>query len=595
MADYESDDCRGNVRVVEQRALLRRWTRRLGCLIALAALSYAGYRGYDAWRRTHLEKQAQHFAAHGDDASAVLVARRLLASDNLNIVASRVMADAADRAHSPEAVNWRRTVANLEPASPENQLALAIAAVRCGQQTLAAHALEKVSGTMRTTARYHQIAGAVALAGKRSHQAEEHFAAAHEIEPENHQAALNLATVQLASGRPDTASGARVNLRRLAAQDEVRVPALHALTADALARGQKSEAAVFAAQLVSAPHHTLADTLLLLEATLGTDRALDALRHSQTVAGESAPAAAELITWLNRRELAQQALVWSATLPARVRDAQPVPLAIAESLSCTRDWKALAEFVSGKNWREQEPLRLAIESHAVGHLGTGDAAVAEADTLWRAALKAAAGRADQLAVIAELEAGWGYSSRAEEAWWAIANGKTNAQDALAALEHYYKSARDTRGLLRVAKRALELNPNDFVAANNCASLGLLLHSDNSSRRLAARLHQEYPSDVALAATYAFALHTEGRTAEGLKIISGFGEAQLQVPALAAYYVVMLVAHGEAERARTFLPAAKKATLLPEEKRMLSDASEKLVSNVGAVSVPRSALIATQAH
>ena len=55
---------------------------------------------------------------------------------------------------------------------------------------------------------------------------------------------------------------------------------------------------------------------------------------------------------------------------------------------------------------------------------------------------------------------------------------------LTALQRLYKSTQNSHGILRVAKRALELNPSDLVAANNCASLGLLLTGDNSARRLA---------------------------------------------------------------------------------------------------------------
>ncbi len=588
MPDYESDDCRGNVRVLERREFLLRWTRRLGCVLALAALSFAGYRGYGRWRETHLEKQAQEFAAHGDDASAVLVARRVLALDHRNIVVTRVMAEAADRARSPEAITWRKAVVAIEPHSSENYLALAVTALRCGQLTLAAHSLEKVTGKARDAARYHQIAGAIALGEKRTAQAEEHFAAAAGIEPKNHQAALNLATVRLTSGSAGTVDGARANLRRLAAQSDVQLPAWRALAADALAHDHRSEAATYATQLVAHSSRSLPDRLLLLEATLGTDSGVAALRDAQTLAAETAPSAAELIIWMNRRELAQQALVWSASLPGAIRDAQPVPIAIAESLSCTRDWAALSRFVLGKNWRDQDAFRFAIENHAQQHSTSGEpAAAAAADAAWRSALKLASTRPDQLASIAQLEEGWGYRTQAEEAWWLLASGSTNAREALGALQRFYKTARDSRGLLRVAKRALELNPNDFVAANNCASLGLLLHSDNSSRRLAAKLHAEYPASAALAATYAFALHTEGKTADGLKIIGGLNEAQLRDPAVAAYYVVMLVANGDTERALNFLPAAKKAALLPEEQQLLSDATQKLLGKNTAKSVARS--------
>lgn len=587
MPACESDDYRVRVRGVEQCEFMLRWTRRCACLLALGALSFAGYRGYGSWRQSHLEKQAQAFAAHRDDASAVLVARRVLALDNRNVVATRIMAEAADRARSPEAVTWRKAVAELQPQSPENYLALAATALRCGQSTLAACSLVKVTGKTCETERYHQIAGAIALGEKHLVRAEEHFAIAAELEPENHLSALNLASVRLASGSAEAVVGARVNLRRLTAQSDVQLPAWRALAADALACNRRSEAAGYATELVTRSSRTLPDRLLLLEATLGTDDGVAALRDTQALAAAAAPSAAELITWMNRRDLAQQALFWSASLPETIRAAQPVPLAIAESLSCARDWSALAQFVSGKNWHEGEALRLAIENHALQQRGKGEATAADAGTAWRSALKLASGHPDQLALIARLEEGWGYQTQAEETWWLLANGSTNARDALGALQHLYQAAHDSRGLLRVAKRALELNPNDFVAANNCASLGLLLHSDNSSRRLAAKLHAQYPTNAALAATYAFALHIEGKTADGLQIIGGFNEAQLGIPAVAAYYVVLLVANGETDRALHFLPTAKKAALLPEEQQLLSDAMQKLLSKNATKSVARS--------
>jgi hypothetical protein len=39
---------------------------------------------------------------------------------------------------------------------------------------------------------------------------------------------------------------------------------------------------------------------------------------------------------------------------------------------------------------------------------------------------------------------------------------------------------------------------------------------------------------------------------------------------------MLVENGEVERARQFLNAAKKATLLPEEERLLVSATKRLI-------------------
>ena len=81
---------------------------------------------------------------------------------------------------------------------------------------------------------------------------------------------------------------------------------------------------------------------------------------------------------------------------------------------------------------------------------------------------------------------------------------------------FTKPSRTAAGCFGVAKRALESNPADLVAANNCASLGLLLNGDSAARRLATKRHSENPDNVAFSSTYAFALFTEGKTSEALR-------------------------------------------------------------------------------
>jgi hypothetical protein len=201
----------------------------------------------------------------------------------------------------------------------------------------------------------------------------------------------------------------------------------------------------------------------------------------------------------------------------------------------------------------------------------------QTQTVWRAALKAAQSKPAQLIAIAQLAEGWGYSANAEEAWWMIANSNDNAKIALTSLQRLYTAQLDTRGLHRVAKRALELNPLDVVAANNCASLGLLLNGDSTARRLAAKLHAEHPTNRAFAATYAYALHTEGKVAEALQLMETLKEAELRHPAIATYYVVMLVDSGRMDLARSFLTDAQRARLLPEEEQLLKAATRKLLA------------------
>jgi hypothetical protein len=303
-----------------------------------------------------------------------------------------------------------------------------------------------------------------------------------------------------------------------------------------------------------------------------------ALLEVEAKAKNSPAAAVALITWMNRHEMAKSALEWAFTLPQKILMAQPVPLAVAESYSFLQDWRAMQKWVEGKTWDEYECFRLAVLSHALHQLSPPDRSSMESQTAWRAALAATQSRPDRIAPIAQLAEGWGYTAEAEEAWWIIANGSENAKTALTALQRLYKTKQDSHGLLRVAKRALELNPADLVAANNCASLGLLLTGDSSARRLAAKLHGEYPASTVFSATYAFALHLEGNTNAALRVMETLKEAELRHPAIAVYYVVMLVENGNLERAQAFLSTANQAALLPEEQKLFRAATRKLLAN-----------------
>jgi hypothetical protein len=75
-----------------------------------------------------------------------------------------------------------------------------------------------------------------------------------------------------------------------------------------------------------------------------------------------------------------------------------------------------------------------------------------------------------------------------------------------------------------------------------------------------------------AATYAFSLYLQGDVKKALQAASGFfGEKELERPEIAAYYGVMLTSSGEFSRAAKFLDLGEKASLLPEEKKLVEKA------------------------
>jgi hypothetical protein len=488
-----------------------------------------------------------------------------------------MMAEIAELAGKQEALSWREQVVALEANVAANRIALASTALRFRQIEVARRNLDSIPTAARANIEYHQIAGALALAEKNLTAAEAEFAAALQLDPGNAQLALNAATIRLTSADPATTEKARGELQQLAEKPALRLEALRSLASDALAN-KSPAAAKWAGALRTENGATFSDLLLYLEATQNTDAGAVAMRDTQALACQSAGTAASLITWMNRHALAQPALEWALSLPKQILTAPPVPLAVAETYSFLQDWNGLQGWVDGKNWGEDECLRFAALSHALHRLTPGDRASMESQTAWVAALKATRNRPQRLAVIAQLAEGWGYSEDAADAWWLIANGNESAKQALTALQRLYKAKQNSHGLLRVAKRALELNPSDLVAANNCASLGLLLTGDSSARRLATKLHAENPADPIVSSTYAFALFTEGRTREALIEMETLKEPQLRHPVIAAYYFVMLVENGKMEQAHSFLSAANKAQLLPEEIQLLTAATRKLLQH-----------------
>jgi len=488
------------------------------------------------------------------------------------------MAEIAELAGKPETLSWREQVVTLEPAVAENKIALAGSALRFRQFDLARRTLEGVEPAARANLKYHQLAGTLAIAEKKSAEAENEFAAALQFDPTNAQLQVNLATVRLTSTDSATKERARAELASLAEIDAVRLDALRALTVDALANKSLGDAQKWASRLRSEKGAKFSDLLLYAEAHNKTAGADMALRDAETNAAGSPVTAAALITWMNRHDLAQAGRDWALSLPSKILNAPPVPLAVAEAYSFLQDWNGLNAWVDGKNWGEEEFLRLAVVSHALHRLTPGDRTSMEAQTAWAAALKATQNQPERLAAIAQLAEGWNYPEEAAEAWWIIANGNENAREALTALQRLYKAKQNSHGLLRVAKRALELNPSDLVAANNYANLGLLITGDNTARRLATKLHRENPANAAVSSTYAFALFTEGKTSEALQEMETLKEGQLRHPVIAAYYFVMLVENGKMERAHSFLSAANKAQLLPEELELFTTATRKLLQH-----------------
>ena len=75
----------------------------------------------------------------------------------------------------------------------------------------------------------------------------------------------------------------------------------------------------------------------------------------------------------------------------------------------------------------------------------------------------------------------------------------------------------------------------------------------------------------IASTYAYSLHLQGKTREGLAVLEKLKPEALENPSVALYYGVLLSASGDAGKAAKYVGISQKAGLLPEERALADQA------------------------
>ena len=140
------------------------------------------------------------------------------------------------------------------------------------------------------------------------------------------------------------------------------------------------------------------------------------------------------------------------------------------------------------------------------------------------------------------------------------------------LERLYLAAGNTHGLNKVYSTMTSYAPDNFIAQNNLAATSLLLKLNLSkAHALAKEAFTLHPKEAIVTSTYAFSLHLQGRTKEGLGVLQKLSSEALETPSVALYYGLLLSASGYTNKASKYLGIAQKADLLPEEKALAAEA------------------------
>jgi hypothetical protein len=543
------------------------------CCVVVLLGGYVGYRSYRVWKNRHLLNLAHDFLAKSDWRNAMLSAQVILASDPNNLDGSRIMAQLADASHQPTALLWRGRVVELAPHSLKDRLAFAQTAMNMRDYTDASSALEGADAEAKKTAAYHNVAGELAVAANHLDQAEMHFLEASHLEPQDPAPQLNLAVVRLHGSNASELTDARNVLQLLASNQTnlaLRCQALRELTLDAINHNNEDIALSLSKRLMQETNCSFTDWILRLSVLqeARNEEFKPFMADCQREAAGNPGRIYELATWEMGKISPGDALAWMRSLPIGTQTNQPTTLLIAECYAASKDWRGLQTWLEKQHWPDLEFVRHAFLSRALRGQELADSARTE----WEEALHSADNQKQSLAMLLPLAAQWNWGSEQEDLLWAIASRYPQEKWAAQALSKALFAGGQTRLLMKLSKQEWERTPSDVVAKNNLAMVALLLDAKElKPLDLARGAYEQAPTNPSFATTYAFALFTERRNAEALKVIQGIAPQDLQSPNRAGYYGLILKATGNYEKAKVYLDLASKAALLPEERALFDHA------------------------
>ncbi len=540
-------------------------------VVVFLGIAFLGYYGYVSTRQARLLKQARGYLARSNTKTALVCLHRALGYNPKDVEACRLMAELTEKASSPAAILWRSRVVELTPKSTSDRILLSQTALTFGDYLIATNALEGVSKAGKSTAAYQNAAGSIALGTRNFVDAEAHFSEACQMEPTNPAPRMNLAIVRLQSTNTYTLAQARAALAGLRSDPVLRCQALRESTLDAMRHRQGEEGLAFAAELIRETNHVFSDELLRLDVLRATreNEFKTVLASLQGDAAKDSRKLYELVIWQSGTTGPAEALKWLLTLPAETQTNQPAALLAAECRSAIGDWTGLQASLERQNWAELDFIRHAYQSLSL----RGQNLVSSSTIEWQKALTAADNRKEALVMLYRFATAWNWAGQKEDLLWALIRNYPTEKWATASLTRSLLVEGRTRSLMALYNQQMNANPSDFSAKNNLAMTALLLGAwELKPHELAREVYRKASTNAAYVSTYAFSLHIQKKDDSALKVLEKLAPQQLEDPAIAGYYGLILRATGNGEKARKYLALAANAKLLPEERKLIEEAT-----------------------
>ena len=531
---------------------------------------------YKRWAgERHLHRATAAFA-QGDYVKASFNAQRALTKNQDDVEALRIMAKIAEASGSPEALAFRRQIAAILADDPENRLGLAAANLHAGNVQVAAAALQSAPLAEQESARYHDVAAAVALAQGDAAAFAAHTEKAAAADPASDVYQLKLAALRLKAKSEESRSAALATLEHLKALPAVSLPALRVLLSDATDRGESDRMVALSDALASAPGASVRDKLMRLSAMdvfltskekspftnlrVSKEKFYLGLGELQKETAGQPEEVAQVVAWMNVHHLALEVPAWVATLPESVVGHHSVSMALAETYALASDWKSLQTTVERGSWGSLENLRLAYLARACEHLRES----AGATEAWAGALRNSEKSPAALERLARTIETWGWNERREEVLWKLAASEPCPRWAADELWSMALRRADTPALFRLSKALLHADPQSASARINFARLAFICGQEEAAAHpIAETLFQENPSHEGVVLTYALSLFRRDRADEAVAIMARLPADKLHSPALGFYQGLFLAAAGQPDEAEKFLFLARDFELFPE--------------------------------
>ena len=555
-----------------QKDLLRLGLIVFGAAALAGAVYFFAAPSWRGWRHRQALRQALEHAERQDYRGSMLALKRATELAPLDLATWREVAERLAELGSPQSVLAHENMVRLAPGDVSLRLALVGEALRFGQTGSADAALRELDKAARADASFHRLAAALSMATGEAAQLEEHLAALIAASPNDFIARFNLAALRVWNLDTAKRDDALAELEALTSAPPVRVRAglellKHAArTRDAARARHVVDILLDRLPSPASPPAPASDSGS--EAPAGW---LELVAALQADAAHTGGAEVELVArWMAEVRLRKEALAWIDTLPAALRDTQPVQR---------------AEVSLGAETDNLDRLATLLRAGALGPLPADTVQLALTSRLqrrryqethgrdtWQDAIASCRGDPAALGALATLAELWRDPAGNEQVLLAVLESQPQATWVFEALRNNYLARAEMTKLWQLHEKWVRADPANPAVARTWLHLSAVLDRVSPEAAGLAAHRAEAPDadplDRCLAAAIAWRRKQLPAALQWLASVPAAARERADV----AFWLAVILADSPSdehrEPARQALAQAKRPGLAAEEIALL---------------------------